>query len=249
VINITTIIMATYILFCLSVLGTAVAEQQCLSDPVLNEFFQVDEPTCCMKDVCGLPCPEPVSDPSVGYAVAIAAAIGVSFLIGVATLLLVNETEDFFVAGRSLPLWIVAFTLGAQSIDSNALLGNADLAYKYSFWDGAVLPIGLGLSLIINGCTLAPKINCDFDGVLTLPDIYAKRYGRLVEILVSCATLISFMMLLAGNLVVSEFGFQFETFRRCFLKGALTFFFSRAWELSSVTFGASPQKPEFGLLP
>jgi Na+/proline symporter len=138
---------------------------------------------------------------SLGFGIAIVIAIVISFLIGFATLFLVQgEAENFFVAGRSLPLWIVAMTLGAQSIDSNAILGNADLSYKFHFWDGAVLPIGLGMSLILNGLFLARHINAE-RGVLTLPDILGKRYGKLPEVLVSLATIISFMMLLAGNLV------------------------------------------------
>lgn len=94
---------------------------------------------------------------------------------------------------------MVAITLGAQSIDSNAILGNADLSYRFSFWDGAVIPIGLGLSLILNGIFLAHHIN--EDQILTLPDAFAKRYGRVVEVLVSLCTVTSFLMLLAGNLV------------------------------------------------
>ena len=118
-----------------------------------------------------------------------------------ATLFLVKgEPENFFVAGRSLPLWIVSMTLGAQSLDSNSLLGNADLSYKFHFYDGAVLPIGLGLSLILNGLFLARFINAE-DNILTLPDIMAKNYGKVTEVLVSICTLVSFMMLLAGNLV------------------------------------------------
>lgn len=35
-----------------------------------------------------------------------------------------------FILGRSLPLWVVAVTLAAQSVDSNALLGNVDLSYR-----------------------------------------------------------------------------------------------------------------------
>lgn len=90
-------------------------------------------------------------------------------------------------------------TLAAQSLDSNALLGNVDLSYKFHFWDGVVLPVGLGLSLILNGIFLARHFNND--NVLTLPDIYAKRYGKTVEILISCVTITSFLFLLAGNLV------------------------------------------------
>jgi Na+/proline symporter len=78
-------------------------------------------------------------------------------------------------------------------------LGNADLSYKYSFFDGAVLPIGLGLSLILNAIFLARFINQE--NVLTLPDVLAKRYGKIVEVVVSCITIVSFLMLLAGNLV------------------------------------------------
>ena len=150
-----------------------------------------------------LPRAHPCSFNSTGFSIAISAGIAVSFLIGIEALFYIEgKPENFFVAGRSLPLWIVVATLGAQSIDSNALLGNADLSYKYHFWDGAVLPIGLGLSLILNGIFLAAKINTDrAGGVLTLPDILAKRYGRIVEVLVSIATVISFMMLLAGNLL------------------------------------------------
>ena len=43
---------------------------------------------------------------------------------------------------------IVVAALTSQAIDSNALLGAATLSYKFQFWDGVVLPLGLGLSLI-----------------------------------------------------------------------------------------------------
>ena len=63
----------------------------------------------------------------------------------------------------------------------------------------SVIPIGLGLSLILNGIFLASKINKE--GVLTLPDVFARRYGKTVEVLVSLTCITSFLMLLAGNLV------------------------------------------------
>ena len=72
-------------------------------------------------------------------------------------------------------------------------------SYKYHFWDGAVIPIGLGMSLILNAIFFAGKINEDY--ALTLPDVFAKRYGKVVEVLVSICTIISFICLLAGNLV------------------------------------------------
>jgi Na+/proline symporter len=70
------------------------------------------------------------------FAIAVGLTIALSFLIGVLTDFVVQgEAENYFVAGHSLPLWIVAMTLGAQSVDSNVLLGNVDLSYKYQFFD------------------------------------------------------------------------------------------------------------------
>ena len=135
-----------------------------------------------------------------GFGIVVMLAIMIFVIVGFATVYLVkNKAENFFVAGRSLPLWVVCLTLASQSLDSNALLGNVDLSYKFHFYDGAVLPIGLGLSLILNGVFFASKINQD--NALTLPDVFAKRYGRVVEVLASFCTIISFLFLLAGNLV------------------------------------------------
>jgi hypothetical protein len=38
--------------------------------------------------------------------------------------------QNFFVCGRTLPLWIVVFALLGQGLDSNATLGNVALSYK-----------------------------------------------------------------------------------------------------------------------
>lgn len=74
---------------------------------------------------------------STGYGVAVVIGIAISFVIGVCSYYFVQGSpENFFVAGRSLPLWVASITLAAQSIDSNALMGNVDLSYRFSFWDG-----------------------------------------------------------------------------------------------------------------
>jgi Na+/proline symporter len=62
-------------------------------------------------------------------------------------------------------------------------------------------PLPLGLSLIINGVTLAHHINNEL--VLTLPDIYGKRYGIATEICASICTCVSFTCLLAGRRAVA----------------------------------------------
>jgi Na+/proline symporter len=181
----------------------------CLANKALNDEFASfipaetipTEGSCCMKDVCGLPCPTPVEPVSNGYGIAVAIFIGISFLVGMATYFFIKgDAQNYFVAGKSLPLWIVATTLGAQAVDVNSLLTNADLAYKFHFYDGLCIPIGIAGSLILNAIFLAKHVNAE-ENVLTLPDILSRRYGKTVEVIVSITTITSFLMLLAGNLV------------------------------------------------
>lgn len=132
---------------------------------------------------------------------AVGIAIGLSFVIGLLTTLLVHgDAENYFIAGKSLPLWIVSITLGAQAIESGSLLTNVDLSYRYHFWDGAMLPIGIGASLWVNALLLARHMNAE-KNVLTLPDVLSKNYGKIVELITSLICVVSFIFLLSSNLV------------------------------------------------
>ena len=129
----------------------------------------------------------------------IALFIAVSFGIAYfASRKIQGSAENYFVAGKTLPLWVVALTLSAQSVDSNATLGNTELLFEQGFWAGAGLPIGLAMALLLTGLFFAKPLNSM--NLLTLPDYYMKRYGRTVEFLISVLTVVSFTILLAGNL-------------------------------------------------
>mmetsp|Transcript_7377 Transcript_7377/g.13099 ORF Transcript_7377/g.13099 Transcript_7377/m.13099 type:complete len:904 (-) Transcript_7377:200-2911(-) len=170
-----------------------------------------DEPDKCTKKdselqwlMCGIPCPEkfPMDAPG-DFSVLgglVLAFIIISALLGGLTIFMVKgEVKNFFVAGRSLPLYVVFATLGSQLFDSSSALGNLDLGYAYHWWDGAVFPLGLGLSLVLNGIFFARPLN--EMNLLTLPDLFGRKYGPLTEVLCSVITIISFNFLLAGNLV------------------------------------------------
>jgi Na+/proline symporter len=165
--------------------------------------------------------------------------IALTVLVGFATVFFVKgKAENYFVAGRTLPLGVVTATLASQSLDSNAILGNVDLSYRNQFFDGACLPIGLGLSLILNGLFLARHINND--GALTLPDVYARRYGRVVEVMVSICTIISFLCLLGGNLVglgtIINYLLDFGQEEAIWLSAALVLLYTIAGGLFSVAY-------------
>ncbi|MFG3340402.1 sodium:solute symporter family protein [Glycomyces sp. NPDC048151] len=139
--------------------------------------------------------------------------VGLSIVVVLVIGLVVSRKVDgdsgrYLVAGRTLGVPLVAAGLMAQAVDSNATLGNTDLAYGFGFWAGASLPIGLALCLILTGVFFAKRMNAA--KLLTLPDWYARRYGRRIELSASVAMIGAYVLLLAGNLVAG--GFLFEHF-------------------------------------
>ncbi|MEO0533973.1 MAG: sodium:solute symporter family protein [Cyanobacteria bacterium P01_A01_bin.123] len=119
-----------------------------------------------------------------------------------------GDSVNFLVAGRGLTLPLAAATLMAQSVDSNATLGNTDLSAAFGFWAGASLPIGLALCLLLTGLFYAKPLNRM--GLITLPDFYRVKYGRTTEFVAAVIMVLSFSFLLAGNLVAG--GYLFEAF-------------------------------------
>ena len=119
-----------------------------------------------------------------------------------------GDSENYLVAGRGLVLPLAAATLMAQSVDSNATLGNTDLAAEFGFWAGASLPIGLALCLFLTALFFAKPMNRM--GLITLPDFYRVKYNHLTEVVASLLMVLSFSFLLAGNLVAG--GYLFEAF-------------------------------------
>lgn len=148
----------------------------------------------------------------------------IAFLLGTlgigawASLQIKGDSVNFLVAGRGLALPLAAATLMAQSVDSNATLGNTDLSAEFGFWAGAALPIGLSLCLFLTGTFLAKPMNRM--GLITIPDFYRVKYGRRVELMAACIMSVSFSFLLAGNLVAG--GYMFQTFLGMSYLGGIT---------------------------
>ena len=85
---------------------------------------------------CGIPCPAPysMSQEQLSSTFGVAAIIFIVFcsLLGLFALVRVGKKpENYFVAGRSLNLFVITCTLGSQCIDSGTALGALDLGYRY----------------------------------------------------------------------------------------------------------------------
>ncbi len=143
----------------------------------------------------------------------IIAGVGLTVLVvlvvGVAVARKVDgDSANYLVAGRRLGVPLVAVSLTAAAVDSNATVGNTDLTSQFGFWSGASLALGLSICLLLTGLFLAKPINRM--KLFTLGDFFRIRYGRRTEVVASLVMLLSFVTLLAGNLVAC--GFLLERF-------------------------------------
>jgi len=119
-----------------------------------------------------------------------------------------GDSTNYLVAGRRLGVPLVAVSLTAAAVDSNATVGNTDLTSQFGFWSGASLALGLAICLLLTGLFLARPMNAM--KLFTLADFFRIRYNRPTEVVASIIMIIAFMSLLAGNLVAC--GFLLERF-------------------------------------
>ncbi|MDH3610909.1 MAG: sodium:solute symporter family protein [Nitrosopumilus sp.] len=139
-----------------------------------------------------------------GFGIAVAAFIIITLVVGVfAGKLVKNSGKRLIVAGKSLPLAMVGTMLAAQAVDGNSSLGNIALVFEFGFWAGAVIPIGLGVCLLVVAAFYAKPLNKM--SMITLPDFYFRRFGNGAEGISGILMIISFLILVAGNLAASGF--------------------------------------------
>lgn len=139
-----------------------------------------------------------------GFGIAVTAFIIITLAVGIfAGKLVKHSGKRLIVAGKSLPLAMVGTMLAAQAVDGNSSLGNVALVFEFGFWAGAVIPIGLGLCLLITGAFYAKPLNKM--AMITLPDFYYRRYGNGAEGISGVLMIISFLVLVAGNLAACGF--------------------------------------------
>ena len=86
-----------------------------------------------------------------------------------------GDSANYLVAGRRLGVPLVAVSLTAAAVDSNATVGNTDLTSQFGFWAGASLAIGLAICLLLSGLFLAKPMNRM--KLFTLGDFFRIRYS------------------------------------------------------------------------
>lgn len=66
----------------------------------------------------------------------------------------VKKPDDYLLAGRGLPYWVLTGTITATGVGTGVVIGASGLAYQHG-WAGCAYPIGLGLGSVLAGLFFA----------------------------------------------------------------------------------------------
>lgn len=122
------------------------------------------------------------------YAAVLAVIVTTLLAVSLGRLGKVKTKADYLVAGRSLPAFVLIFTLLSSWIGSGSLLGGAENAYKHGFvalWQAAGGWAGLLLIYFI-----APRARKFAQ--FTIPDLLETRYNQTARVLGVVAILLTY---------------------------------------------------------
>ena len=108
--------------------------------------------------------------------------------VGVYKIRSVKNSEDFMVAGRTLPWYILVGTLLATWMGSGSLFSGAGLGYRNGLaglWSSGGAWLGIALIYFITR-----RIR-NF-GKVTVPDIFEARYGQMAAVLATITTVVAY---------------------------------------------------------
>ncbi len=131
------------------------------------------------------------------YAAVLALIVLTLLAVSLTRLGKVKTRADYLVAGRSLPAFVLVFTLLSSWIGSGSLLGGAENAYRNGFaalWQGGGGWAGLALIYFI-----APRARRFAQ--FTIPDLLEARYNQTARLLGVIAVLFTYTAITSYQLI------------------------------------------------
>jgi solute:Na+ symporter, SSS family len=131
------------------------------------------------------------------YAVVLGVIVITLLTVSLARAHTVKTKADFLVAGRSLPAFVLVFTLLSSWIGSGSLLAGAENAYRHGFvalWQGGGGWAGLLLIYFI-----APRARRFAQ--FTIPDLLEARYNQVARVLGVIAVLFAYTAITSYQLI------------------------------------------------
>jgi SSS family solute:Na+ symporter len=122
------------------------------------------------------------------YASVLAVIVITLLIVSLARVGKVKTKADYLVAGRSLPAFVLIFTLLSSWIGSGSLLGGAENAYKHGF--AALWQAGGGWAGLLLIYFIAPRARKFAQ--FTIPDLLETRYNQTARLLGVIAILLTY---------------------------------------------------------
>ena len=104
------------------------------------------------------------------------AYFSIFIIIGIILKKRITCVSDFLIAGRSLPLWLIAFTIAATHFGGGCVVGGCEWGARYGVWPGTYSTLACGIA-----CFAFAFISGKFrkvTGNITPPDFIEFRYGQ-----------------------------------------------------------------------
>lgn len=127
------------------------------------------------------------------------AYLAITVLVGLMAARWVKTSRDYVNAGRKIPLFMSTAALFALWFGSETLFGASSEFAENGLLAVIEDPFGGALCLLLFGLFFSKKLYRM--NLLTLGDLYRKRYGGGVELLASCCMLLTFFGYIAAQLV------------------------------------------------
>lgn len=131
------------------------------------------------------------------YAVVVGAIVFILLIVSLARMRKVKTKADYLVAGRSLPAFVLVFTLLSSWIGSGSLLGGAEEAYRHGFV--ALWIAGGGWVGLLFIYFIAPRARRFAQ--FTIPDLLEARYNQAARVLGVIAVLFAYTAITSYQLI------------------------------------------------
>jgi SSS family solute:Na+ symporter/sodium/proline symporter len=131
------------------------------------------------------------------YAAVVGAIILILLIVSLARMRKVKTKADYLVAGRSLPAFVLVFTLLSSWIGSGSLLGGAEEAYRHGFV--ALWIAGGGWVGLLFIYFIAPRARRFAQ--FTIPDLLEARYNQTARVLGVIAVLFAYTAITSYQLI------------------------------------------------
>ena len=172
------------------------------------------------------------------YAIVLALIVLTLLTVSLTRLGKVKTRADYLVAGRSLPAFVLVFTLLSSWIGSGSLLGGAENAYRHGFaalWQAAGGWGGLALIYFI-----APRARRFAQ--YTIPDLLEARYNQtarvlgVIAILFTYTAITSYQFIGGGDILHLIFPSAITAIQGRYLIAAFVILFTAIAGMSSVAY-------------